>query len=77
MIVMLDRVYNPQKGSYGDYNAVFVKYFTNPNYKFYKYNGTTRSEVTELNYTDTKNFHGAFIAKYGVKKLEDTYSDMQ
>lgn len=77
MIVMLDRVYNPQKSSYGDYNAVFVKYFTNPNYKFYKYNGTTRSEVTELNYTDTKSLHGAFIAKFGVKKLEDTFSDMQ
>lgn len=77
MIVMLDRVYNPQKSSYSDYNAVFVKYFTNPNYKFYKYNGTTRSEVTELNYTDTKNFHGAFIAKFGVKKLDETFSDMQ
>lgn len=77
MIVMLDRTYNPQKSQYKDYNAVFVKYFTNPNYKFYKYNGTTRSEVTELNYTDTKNFHGAFIAKFGVKKLDETFSDMQ
>lgn len=73
-IVFIDRVYNPQKGSYGAYNALFIKYFTNPNYKFYKYNGTARSEVTELNYTDTKNFHGAFIGKFGVKKLEKDYN---
>lgn len=77
MIVMLDRVKNPQKGEYGAYNVVFVKYFTNPSYKFYQYNGSTKSEITSLNYTDTKNVHGAFIGKFGVKKLDKTYSDME
>ena len=77
MVVLLDRIYNPQKNQYGDYNAIFVKYFTNPNYKFYKYNGNTRTEVTALNYTDTKSLHGAFIAKFGVKKLEETFNSMQ
>jgi hypothetical protein len=77
MIVMLDRVKNPQKGEYGAYNVVFVKYFTNPSYKFYQYNGSTKSEITSLNYTDTKSVHGAFIGKFGVKKLDKTYSDME
>ena len=77
MIVLIDRVKNPEKSGYSDYNVVFVKYFKNPNYKFYQYNGTTRSEVTALNYTDTKTLHGAFVGKYGVKKLDKTYSYME
>ena len=40
MIVMVDRVYNPQEKEYGAFNAVFVKYFNNPNYKFFKYNSS-------------------------------------
>jgi len=77
MIVMIDRVRNPEDDDYSDYNVVFVKYFTNPNYKFYCYNGSTRSEVSSLNYTDTKNLHGAFVGKYGVKKLDKSYSWME
>lgn len=75
MIAMIDRIYDPQEHEYTDFNAVFVKYFTNPYYKFYYYpngnNNTTRHEVSSLNYTDTKNFHGAFIAKFDVEKLEE------
>jgi hypothetical protein len=40
MIVMVDRVYNPQEKEYGAFNAVFVKYFNNPHYKFFKYNSS-------------------------------------
>lgn len=36
MIIMIDRIYNPQKKKYGDYNLVAVKYFNSPNYKLYK-----------------------------------------
>ena len=75
MIVMIDRVYDPQESKYTIYNAVFVKYFTNPYYKFYYYpngsNNNTRQEVQSLNYTDTKNLHGAFIAKFDVEKLDE------
>jgi len=35
MIAMIDRVMNPEEDEYSDYNVVFVKYFINPNYKFY------------------------------------------
>ena len=73
MIVMVDRVYNPQSGSYGDYNTVAVKYCNNPNYKFYKYNSSgtdITNSVTSLNYTDTKTMRGATIAQFFVKKLE-------
>lgn len=77
MIVMLDRVKNPQKGEYKDYNVVFVKYFVNPNYKFYQYSGSSKSQITSLNYTDTKSIHGAFIGKFGVKKLDKDYSYME
>lgn len=77
MIVLLDRVYDPEEEEYTDYYAIFVKYFNNPYYKFYKYNGSSRSEVTSLNYTDTKTYHGAFIAKFGVKKLDKTFSWME
>lgn len=77
MIVMIDRTYNPQSGNYKDYNAVFVKYFTNPDYRFYQYNGNARTEVGSLNYTDTKNFHGAFIGKFDVEKLESGFNEIQ
>lgn len=76
MIIMIDRIYNPQKKKYGDYNLVAVKYFNSPNYKLYKYNGTkdVTDSVTSLNYTNTKSMHGASIAKFFVKKLDKTYS---
>lgn len=76
MIIMIDRIYNPQKKKYGDYNLVAVKYFNSPNYKLYKYNGTkdVTDSVTSLNYTDSKSMHGATIAKFFVKKLDKTYS---
>ena len=67
MIIMVDRIYDPQDGIYTDYNTVAVKYFNNPNYKFYKYNsnGTDITDsVTSLNYTDTKTMRGATIAKF-------------
>ena len=73
MIIMMDRVYNPQSGSYGDYNTVAVKYCNNPNYKFYKYNSTgldITNTYTNLNYTDTKTIRGATIAQFFVKKLD-------
>lgn len=74
MIVMIDRVRNPQKDGYSDYNVVFAKYFNNPYYKFYKYDADGRDitdTVTSLNYTDTKSMHGATIAKFCVKKLDN------
>lgn len=76
MIIMIDRIYNPQKKKYGDYNVVAVKYFNNPYYKFYKYNGTkdVTDSTTTINYTDSKSMHGATIAKFFVKKLDKTYS---
>lgn len=73
MIVMVDRVYNPSEKEYGAFNAVFVKYFNNPNYKFFKYNSSGQditSSVSSLNYTDTKTMYGATIAKFFVKKLD-------
>ena len=68
--VFVDRVYNPQKGQYDNLNVVFVKYYNNPHYTFYQYDGGTRTEVDELNYTDTKRFYGGFIGQYGVQKLD-------
>lgn len=75
MLVMIDRVKNPQKGNYSDYNVVFVKYFDNPYYKFYKYDAAGNDiSYQSLNYTQTKSMHGATIAKYCVKKLDNTPS---
>ena len=76
MIIMIDRIYNPQKKKYGAYNVVAVKYFNNPYYKFYKYNGTkdVTDSTTTINYTNSKSMHGATIAKFFVKKLDKTYS---
>lgn len=73
MIIMVDRVYDPDDGHYTDYNAVAVKYFNNPNYKFYKYNSSGQditNSVTSLNYTDTKTMKGATIAQFFVKELD-------
>ena len=78
MIVMVDRVYNPQKKEYGAFNAVFVKYFNNPLYTFYKYSSSgtdITSGVTSLNYTDTKTMYGATAAKFYVQELKDKAAD--
>lgn len=77
MICMLDRVYDPQHSRYSDYNAVFVKYFNNPYYRFYSYNRGTSVSSSSLNYTDTKNFFGACVAKFSVNKLDKTFSYFQ
>ena len=74
MIVMVDRVYNPQEKEYGAFNAVFVKYFNNPHYKFFKYNSSGQdvtSSTSSLNYTDTKTMYGATIAKFCVSELKN------
>lgn len=70
MIIMIDRVYDPEEEEYTYYNAVFVKYFKNPYYRFYSYGNPSNDY---LNYTDTKTMHGACIAKFYVKKMEETY----
>ena len=78
MICMLDRVYDPQHDRYSDYNAVFVKYFVNPYYKFYGYNRHSTANVNNsINYTDTKNMFGACVAKFSVNKLDKSYSQME
>lgn len=71
MICMVDRVYDPENEMYTHCNAVFVKYFNHPYYNFYGYNGG--ATPSSLNYTDTKNMHGAVIAKFFVKKLDQQY----
>lgn len=66
MIVYVDRVYDPENERYTTYNACFIKYYKNPYYTFYSYG----SSGSELNYTDTKHFHGACIVKADIKKLD-------
>ena len=78
MIIMLNRINSVEGFDFPDggaYNIVAIKYFNNPNYKFFKYNGTkdVTDSVTTLNYTDTKSMHGATIAKFFVQKLNKTY----
>lgn len=75
MIIMIDRVYNPQRRRYGDYNVVAVKYFNSPYYKFFKYEGAkdVTDSITSFNYTDTKSMHGATMAKFFVKKIDTPY----
>lgn len=54
------------------HNAIFVKYYNNPDFKFYNYTGTAHTQstdLTSLNYTQTKTYHGAFLARYGVNQL--------
>lgn len=65
MIVLIDRVYDPEDEEFTDCNVVAVKYYKNDNY--------TLTCPSTLNYTDTKTMNGAVIAKYFVKKLENTY----
>lgn len=65
------------------YNSVFVQYFTNPNYKFYRYRmekdptttgsrmlGVEIPSATEFNYTDTQSYIGTYLARMAVKKLD-------
>ena len=65
------------------YNSVFVQYFTNPNYKFYRYRmekdttvtgsrmlGVEIPSATEFNYTDTQTYIGSYLARMAVKKLD-------
>lgn len=79
MIIMIDRIYDPQHKRYGDYNVVAVKYFNSPNYKFFKYEGTkdVTDSITSFNYTDTKSMHGASMAKFFVKKIDAPFSTIQ
>lgn len=76
MIVLVDKVGN-------SYNSVFMQYFTNPSYKFYRYKlekDTTTSgsrmlgveipSATELNYTDTQSYVGTYLARMAVQKLD-------
>lgn len=78
MIIMLNRI-NTQDTidtPYGGaYNIVAVKYFNNPNYKFFKYDGAKdiTDTVTSLNYTSSKSMHGATIAKFFVQKVDKPY----
>lgn len=82
MIIMLNRINSVEGFDFPDggaYNIVAIKYFNNPNYKFFKYNGTkdVTDSVTTLNYTDTKSIHGATIAKFFVQKLNKTYGTFE
>lgn len=80
MIVFLDQTYDEQHSTYKETNAVFVRYFNNPNYKFYKYqwNGSQLVDVTNslstINYTDTRSLYGATIAKIDVEDLDKDYT---
>ena len=81
MIIMLNRINSVEGFDFPDggaYNIVAIKYFNNPNYKFFKYNGTkdVTDSVTTLNYTDTKSMHGATVAKFFVQKLNKTYGTL-
>lgn len=71
MIVMIDRVFDPENDRYTTYNACFLKYMKNPNYNFYSYKNTSNSS---LNYTDTKTFFGSCILKADIKKIDKTPS---
>ena len=70
MIVLVDKV--------GDkYNSVFMQYFTNPSYKFYRYD-TSANEIEpakELNYTDNQTYIGAYLAKIAVKQIDKVTLD--
>lgn len=58
------------------YNAIFIKYYKSPYYKFYRYVGGNNLATTqyddEMNYTDTREFNGAVPVRVDVEKLEDT-----
>lgn len=82
MIVFIDRVYNPQKKTYGAYNFIAVKYYSNPYYKLHKYKwDNTTSALKEvapdtINYTYTKDMYGATICRFGVTQLNGDTSSM-
>ncbi len=73
-------------GNYTTPNAIFVKYFKSPYFKTYAYvvSSSTSSnfskyvpvDIDSLNYTDTKDYYGAVIAKMSVQKLEHDCSDI-
>ena len=74
MICLIDQIYNDQKKKYGAKNAVFARYFTNPNIKTYRYSTvTTGQSITpssSMNYVNSKFYRGAYLAKMMVKKLD-------
>lgn len=62
------------------YNSVFMQYYTNPNYKFYRYKiekdttttgsrmlGVEIPSATALNYTDTQSYVGTYLVRMAVK----------
>lgn len=81
MIVLVDKVYNPTghwepwlEGHYTTPNAIFVKYFKSPYFTTHRYFATGATDT--INYTDTKDYYGAVIAKMSVQKLEHDCSDI-
>lgn len=70
MLVFINRVTGIQNDDV--FNAVFLKYYNNPSFKFYRYDaqGNEITDTTGINYTDTQNFNGAVLAKVDVKKLD-------
>lgn len=73
MLCLFDIAPNPQHSNKRSINAVFAKYFNNPNYKLFKYNSNGEDitdTVTELNYSDTKTMYGATIAKFDVRRID-------
>ena len=70
------------------YNSVFMQYYTNPNYKFYRYRiekdptttgsrmlGVEIPSATALNYTDTQSYVGTYLARMAVKQLDSVDAD--
>lgn len=74
MLVMVRSVDGVQNSD--AYNAIFVKYYSSPYYKFYRYTGNNNTATTAydsaMNFTNTKLFNGAVIARMDVERLEDT-----
>ena len=79
MLAFIGKVWNEEKNRPSEnVNAVFVKYYKNPKWKFYhyRYNNTTKQfvETSEydnaLNYTQTKTLFGAQLAKFSVNTLK-------
>ena len=74
MICLIDQIYNDQKKKYGPKNAVFVRYFTNPDIKCYRYSTVTTGQQISLpstmTYVNSKFYRGAMLAKMMVKKLD-------
>lgn len=72
MIMMIDKTYNPQKKKFQAVNAVGVKYFKNPNYTCYRYDSNKNKST--VNYTESKSYKGAVIAKFFVQQLNNQIS---